>query len=86
MFVFALESLFQSEFVSGVSLADQAVLILLSMAVALSLYTATFSVLECALPVTLAPETRTHLTPADLCEQSTTSSSSRQAKSLQRSA
>jgi len=52
VFVFALESLFQSEFASAGSLADQAVLILLSMAAALSLYTTTFSVLECALPVT----------------------------------
>ena len=61
VFVFALESLFQSEFVSAVSLADQAVLILLSMAAALSLYTTTFSVLECALPATRTLP-RTHLT------------------------
>ena len=49
IFVFAMESIFQSNFDIAANPADIAVLILLSMAAALSLYTTTFSVLECEL-------------------------------------
>ena len=49
VFVFAMESIFQSNFDIAANPADIAVLILLSMAAALSLYTTTFSVLECEL-------------------------------------